>query len=144
MKKWKRKEIQELNSLEYNVIKNNSTEPPFQNKYWNNKERGIYVDIISGEPLFISSNKYDSWCGWPSFYKPISNDNIIEKEDVSLNKKRIEVRTKNTNNHLGHVFNDGPKEYGGLRYCINSASLRFIPLAKMKEEGYEELINEIK
>ncbi|MFJ1522233.1 peptide-methionine (R)-S-oxide reductase MsrB [Spiroplasma sp. ald] len=133
MKKWKRKEIKELNSLEYNVIKNNATEPPFQNKYWDNKKPGIYVDIISGEPLFLSNNKYDSGCGWPSFYKSISSYNIIEKEDMSLNQKRIEVRTKDTDNHLGHVFNDGPKEYGGLRYCINSVSLRFIPLDKMSE-----------
>ena len=103
---------------------------------WNEKREGIYVDITTGEPLFISTDKFDSGCGWPSFSKPIDKDLVMENTDNSHDMKRIEVRSKTGDAHLGHVFNDGPTDKGGLRYCINSASLRFIPKAKMKEEGY--------
>ena len=105
-------------------------------EYWNEKREGIYVDITTGEPLFISTDKFDSGCGWPSFSKPIDKDLVMENTDNSHGMKRIEVRSKTGDAHLGHVFNDGPTDKGGLRYCINSASLRFIPKAKMKEEGY--------
>ena len=107
-----------------------------KNEYWNEKREGIYVDITTGEPLFISTDKFDSGCGWPSFSKPIDKDLVMENTDNSHGMKRIEVRSKTGDAHLGHVFNDGPTDKGGLRYCINSASLRFIPKAKMKEEGY--------
>lgn len=132
-----------LTPMQYNVTQQNGTEPPFRNEYWNEHRKGIYVDIVSGEPLFVSTAKFDSGCGWPSFSRPISNDLIVEKRDLSLGMDRIEVRTKNSDIHLGHVFNDGPKESGGLRYCINSASLKFIPLDKMEEEGYGYLIPEV-
>ncbi|AKX34404.1 peptide-methionine (R)-S-oxide reductase [Spiroplasma litorale] len=142
--KWKKYDVDELTDLEYEVAINSSTEPPFQNKYWDEKRKGIYVDILSGEPLFISSNKFDSGCGWPSFTRPINDDLINEIEDNSYNMKRIEVRTKNSNIHLGHVFKDGPINDGGLRYCINSASLRFIPIEEMEKEGYSEYIKLVK
>lgn len=132
-----------LTPMQYNVTQQNGTEPPFRNEYWNEHRKGIYVDIVSGEPLFVSTAKFDSGCGWPSFSRPISNDLIVEKRDLSHGMDRIEVRTKNSDIHLGHVFNDGPKESGGLRYCINSASLKFIPLDKMEEEGYGYLIPEV-
>ena len=133
-----------LNETQYNVTQNNATEPAFNNEYYNNFKKGIYVDITTGEPLFISSDKFESGCGWPSFSKPINNDLIQEKSDSSFNMIRTEVRSKNGGAHLGHVFSDGPKESGGLRYCINSASLKFIPLEKMKEEGYENYIHLVK
>ncbi len=128
-----------LNPLQYQVTQQCGTEPPFKNAYWDNKKPGIYVDVISGKPLFASSDKFDSGSGWPSFTKPIEDSEIVEKEDRSLSRVRTEVRSKTADSHLGHVFTDGPGQ-NGLRYCINSASLRFIPREKMKEEGYGEYL----
>ncbi len=127
---------QKLTPVQYAVTQKNATERPFDNEYWDEKRAGIYVDITTGEALFVSTDKFDSGCGWPSFSKPIDNKLLLELEDTSHNMKRIEIRSKRGDAHLGHVFNDGPKEKGGLRYCINSASLRFIPKEKMKAEGY--------
>lgn len=129
-----------LTDLQYDVTMNAATEAPFRNEYWDSFERGIYVDITSGEPLFFSTDKFESGCGWPSFSKPIQKDLVKYKEDLSLGRRRIEVRSNSADAHLGHVFNDGPAELGGLRYCINSAALKFIPLEKMEEEGYGYLI----
>ena len=125
-----------LTAEQYAVTQESGTEPPFQNEYWDNHARGIYVDITTGEPLFVSSDKFDSGCGWPSFSKPIDRKLIHEKFDGSHGMARMEVRSRTGDSHVGHVFTDGPAELGGLRYCINSASLRFIPLEAMDEEGY--------
>ncbi len=133
-----------LNEMQYNVTQNNGTEPPFRNEYYDNFKEGIYVDITTGEPLFVSADKFESGCGWPSFSKPINNELINELTDISHGMVRTEVRSNLGDAHLGHVFNDGPKESGGLRYCINSASLRFIPKEKMEEEGYGELMGLLK
>src|SRR6202034_1227723 len=115
-----------------------ATEPAFRNEFWDNHEPGIYVDVVSGEPLFASVNKYDSGSGWPSFTVPIERDNVVEKKDFSHLMIRTEVRSAHGDSHLGHLFNDGPRDAGGLRYCINSASLRFIPLDDLERAGYGE------
>lgn len=141
MKQDKNEILKTLTPLQYKVTQENATERPFANEYWEHNEDGIYVDIVSGEPLFTSLDKYDSGCGWPSFTNPLNRSGIKEKADFSHGMHRIEVRSKGGDSHLGHVFNDGPLEKGGLRYCINSASLRFIPAEKLKEEGYEEYIH---
>lgn len=131
---------QRLTPLQYLVTQNEATERPFTNQYNSTFEDGIYVDIVSGEPLFCSKDKYDAGCGWPSFTKPINVNVVKERDDHRLGYLRTEVRSKSADSHLGHVFNDGPKAEGGLRYCINSASLRFIPLEKMAEEGYGDYL----
>lgn len=126
-----------LTAIQYGVTQEADTETPFQNDFWHNKEEGIYVDVVSGEPLFSSLDKYDSGTGWPSFSKPLVKENLVEKSDHELGMTRTEVRSKLADSHLGHVFDDGPKPTG-LRYCMNSASLRFIPKSKLKESGYGE------
>lgn len=135
--------IESLNSEQYRVTQENGTEHPGTGEYLHNDKIGIYVDIVSGEPLFASSAKFDSGCGWPSFSKPIVKEFINEVKDKSLGMIRTEVRSKNGDSHLGHVFADGPQETGGLRYCINSAALRFIPLENMETEGYGEYIEQV-
>lgn len=129
----------ELTPLQYEVTRNNATEPPFKNEYWDHDEAGIYVDIISGEPLFSSVDKYDAGCGWPSFTKPLLRNELEEKFDTSHGLRRIEVRSKTSDSHLGHVFDDGPGP-DRARYCINSAALRFIPKDKLAEEGYGQFL----
>ena len=127
-----------LTDIQYRVTQSDGTEPPFVNDYWNNHEAGLYVDVVTGEPLFSSRDKYESGTGWPSFTKPISPDAVITKRDKSLFTERVEVRSRYGESHLGHVFDDGPKDRGGLRYCMNSAALKFIPLDKMADQGYGE------
>lgn len=132
-----------LSPEEYRVTQQSGTERPGTGKYLNNKEAGIYVDVVSGEPLFASSDKYESGCGWPSFTKPIVPANVSELRDASHGMVRIEVRSAHGDSHLGHVFNDGPPDRGGLRYCINSASLRFVARDKMAAEGYGAYLDQV-
>ena len=133
-----------LTKEQYAVTRENRTELAFSNQYWNNHEKGIYVDVATGEPLFSSRDKFDSGCGWPSFTKPISSEVVTYHEDNSFNMKRVEVRSRIANSHLGHVFEDGPSDKGGLRFCINSASIKFIPLDEMDSKGYGYLKNFVK
>jgi len=130
--------IARLSPEQYRVTQQSATERPFRNAFWDHDEPGIYVDIVSGEPLFSSLDKFESGCGWPSFTKPLEPENVEESADTSHGMMRTEVRSSHGDSHLGHVFDDGPRDKGGLRYCINSASLRFIPLEELENEGYGE------
>jgi peptide-methionine (R)-S-oxide reductase len=130
--------ISQLNARQYKVTQESATEPAFENEFWDNKEAGIYVDVVSGEPLFASTQKFDSGCGWPSFTVPLESGNVVENEDRGHGMIRTEVRSNHGDSHLGHVFTDGPAEDGGLRYCINSAAMRFIPYEDLELEGYGE------
>lgn len=132
------KNLDQLNINQKYVTQKNGTEPAFQNEYWNNKKDGIYVDVASGQPLFSSKDKYDSGSGWPSFTRPIDKKSVVKKSDNKFGMKRVEVRSKDADSHLGHVFDDGPADQGGQRYCINSASLKFIPKESLEKEGYGE------
>ena len=132
--------VSQLTPNQYRVTQEAATEPPFRNEYWNHHEKGIYVDVVSGEPLFASVSKYDSGTGWPSFTVPIEPANVVEHEDRNWFGVQTEVRSRYGDSHLGHVFNDGPRSEGGLRYCINSASLRFVPVDRLEAEGYREYI----
>lgn len=127
---------QRLTPIQYEVTQNSGTEPPFRNEFWNHHGEGIYVDVVSGKPLFSSLDKFDSSCGWPSFAKALSQEEVIEKSDRSHGMLRTEVRSQTADSHLGHVFDDGPQELGGLRYCINSAALRFVPKDDLERAGY--------
>ena len=133
-----------LTPMQYHVTQEQGTEPPFKNEYYDHYAKGIYVDVVDGTPLFVSTDKFESGCGWPAFSRPIDDKLLVERTDTSHGMVRVEVRSKSSGSHLGHVFEDGPKELGGERYCINSASLRFIPLEKMKEQGYGDYIKYVK
>lgn len=135
--------IEALDPIQYHVTQENGTERAWTGPLNENKRAGIYVDIVSGEPLFASSHKYESGCGWPSFTKPLIADHVVEKTDTTHGMVRVEVRSRHGDSHLGHVFNDGPRDQGGLRYCINSASLRFIPREDMEAEGYGEWLDQV-
>lgn len=132
--------VARLSAEQYRVTQENGTERPFSGEYVNNKAKGVYVDVVSGEPLFASTDKFDSGSGWPSFTRPIVDGNIVEEFDDSHGMRRTEVRSKNADSHLGHVFPDGPRNSTGLRYCINSAALRFVPYENMIAEGYGDLM----
>jgi methionine-R-sulfoxide reductase len=141
-KKFNKEELKKtLTAKQFDVICNEGTEPPFQNEYWNHKEAGLYVDRVSGEPLFASIDKFDSGTGWPSFTKPVNDKAVETKIDFKLVYPRKEVRSASSDAHLGHVFDDGPEEAGGLRFCINSASLKFIPLDELDKSGYGEFLS---
>jgi peptide-methionine (R)-S-oxide reductase len=133
--------LAKLTPEQYRVTQQSGTERPFTGEYDHHFEPGIYVDIVSGEPLFASSAKFNSGCGWPAFSRPI--DNVTEHSDTTFGMRRVEVRSKHGDSHLGHVFNDGPREMGGLRYCINSASLRFVPKADMEAQGYGQYLDQV-
>ena len=135
-----KKDLTHLTPEQHRVTQESGTEPPFTNKFWKHNKEGIYVDIVDGTPLFSSKDKFFSLCGWPSFAKPIDEKMVTEHSDTTHLMKRVEVRSKTADSHLGHVFTDGPKKSGGLRYCINSASLKFIAKEKLKEEGYEKYL----
>ncbi|KFE36649.1 peptide-methionine (R)-S-oxide reductase MsrB [Thioclava atlantica] len=145
MSKWTKSDeaLAKLTPEQYRVTQENGTERPWTGEYTENKAKGIYVDVVSGEPLFASSTKYESGCGWPSFTRPLFDDHVVELTDTSHGMTRVEVRSKHGDSHLGHVFPDGPRDQGGLRYCINSASLRFVPLEEMEAEGYGDLIGKV-
>ena len=134
----KEERLKQLTELQYYVTQQNGTEPPYRNEFDDHFEKGIYVDIVSGKPLFSSTNKYNSGCGWPAFTQPIVPEEVTEHFDTSHGMRRVEVRSKEADSHLGHVFPDGPQEAGGLRYCINSASLKFIAFEEMDAAGYSE------
>lgn len=140
----KEEKVKTLTPLQFDVTQKDGTERSFQNEYNNNKEKGIYVDIVSGEPLFLSQDKYDSGTGWPSFVKPITEDMVVLHKEDGFFSSRVEVRSKIADSHLGHVFDDGPGDRGGKRYCMNSASLRFIPLTEMEKEGYGEYVDQVR
>jgi peptide-methionine (R)-S-oxide reductase len=132
--------VSRLSREQFRVTQQSATERPFENAYWDHDAPGLYVDIVSGEPLFSSLDKFDSDCGWPSFTKPVDPENVEERSDNTHGMSRTEVRSSHADSHLGHVFDDGPRAAGGLRYCINSASLRFIPLDELESEGYGEYV----
>jgi peptide-methionine (R)-S-oxide reductase len=132
--------VAQLTDEQFRVTQERATERAFHNEFWDNENAGIYVDIVSGEPLFASTTKFDSGCGWPSFTEPIDPDNVVEMPDLSHGMTRIEVRSTHGESHLGHVFDDGPPAAGGLRYCINSAALRFVPVKDLEREGYGKFL----
>lgn len=136
--------VARLTPEQYRVTQTDGTERPFTGEYWDHKEPGLYVDVVSGEPLFSSDDKFDSHCGWPSFTRPVVDDHVAELRDATHGMVRTEVRSAHGDSHLGHVFTDGPRDQGGLRYCINSASLRFIPLDRLAAEGYGAFADKIK
>ncbi len=136
----KEQRLKELTDLQFYVTQQNGTEQPFQNEFDHHFEEGLYVDVVSGEPLFSSKDKYNSGCGWPAFTKPVEKEQVLEHFDTTHGMRRVEVRSKDADSHLGHVFPDGPEQFGGLRYCINSAAMRFIPVEQLEQEGYGKYV----